>query len=210
MAEFRKQRRNANRHTQRGLTALDRAMRQSGYVAPMTAAADGEIIDGSARLEVEADVFDDTDPLVIDHDGTRPVIMRRTDIPNADDPRAVRIALESNRIGAIDLDFDPAVLAEIEAETPELIEGLWTDTELALAIAQVADDADIWEGMPEFAPPDIEANRITVHFGTANGRAELAELLGQPITEATQFLWFPPESQPPGRAIGVRVAEDEP
>lgn len=206
---FRGQRRNANKHTQRGIGMLQRAMETSGYVAPMTAAADGEIIDGSARLDVVADVFDGVDPLVIDHDGTRPIIMRRTDIPNADDPRAVRISLEANRIAAADLEWAPDVLAEMKADTPELLAGLWTDAELEAVTAQIADEADMWEGMPEFAPADLDENKITVHFGTATGRAELAALLGQPITEATRFLWFPPESQPPGRAIGVRVAEDE-
>lgn len=128
---FRGQRRNANKHTPRGIGMLQRAMETSGYVAPMTAAADGEIIDGSARLDVAADVFDGVDPLVIDHDGKRPVIMRRTDIPNADDPRAVRISLEANRVAAADLEWDSAILGELAADDPAMLAGLWTDAELA-------------------------------------------------------------------------------
>lgn len=118
MVDFRPQVTNANRHNQRGMGMLTRAMQQSGYVAPMTATADGEIIDGSARLEVAADVFDGVAPIVVDHDGTRPVIMRRTDIPDASDPRAVRIALESNRIAQVDLEWDADVLAAI-GEDPD-------------------------------------------------------------------------------------------
>lgn len=128
---FRPQRRNANKHTPRGIGMLQRAMETSGYVAPMTAAADGEIIDGSARLDVAADVFDGVEPLVIDHDGTRPIIMRRTDIPSADDPRAVRISLEANRIAAADLEWDAGVLGELAADDPAMLAGLWTDAELA-------------------------------------------------------------------------------
>lgn len=129
--KFRPARRNANRHSQRGLGMLTRAMQRGGYVAPMTATADGEIIDGSARLEVSEDVFDGVEPLVVDHDGTRPVIMRRTDIPNADDPRAVAIALEANRIAEADLVWDPEVLAEIAAEGEVDLSQLWSTTELA-------------------------------------------------------------------------------
>jgi len=153
---FRPQRRNANRHTQRGLGMLERAMRVDGYVAPMTAAADGEVIDGSARLEVAADVFDGVEPLVVDHDGTRPIIMRRTDIPSADDPRAVRIALAANRIAVVDLDFDPAILAEIEAEVPDALEGLWAEDELAALLA-VLPDGDEWGAAMASLPDEDRA-----------------------------------------------------
>ena len=74
--KFRPQTRNANKHTQRGMGALEAAMRKYGYVAPMTAAADGEILDGSARIETSANVFGD-DVIVVHHDGTKPVMSLR-------------------------------------------------------------------------------------------------------------------------------------
>lgn len=134
---FRPQRRNANRHTPRGIGALESAMNELGYVAPMTAAADGEIIDGSARLEVAEDVFGDTAPLVVEHDGSRPIVMVRTDIPNADDPRAVRIALAANRIAQLDLDFDMTMLAALAADQPEVMAGLWSADEIEQLIKDV-------------------------------------------------------------------------
>ncbi|HXQ22047.1 MAG TPA: hypothetical protein VN812_10280, partial [Candidatus Acidoferrales bacterium] len=67
LADFRPQRVNANTHTPRGLGMLDAAMAQDGYVAPMTAAADGEIIDGSARLELAAERFAGVAPIVVPH-----------------------------------------------------------------------------------------------------------------------------------------------
>lgn len=51
LSDFRPQENNANDHTQRGLKALSDAYSEVGYVAPMTAAANGEVLDGSARLE---------------------------------------------------------------------------------------------------------------------------------------------------------------
>lgn len=130
LAKFRPARKNANLHSQRGLGMLTRAMQRGGYVAPMTATADGEVIDGSARLEVAEEVFGGVEPLVIDHDGTRPIIMRRTDIPDADDPRAVEIALEANRIAQVDLVWDSEVLAEIAAEGAVDLPLLWSPDEL--------------------------------------------------------------------------------
>lgn len=120
LSRFRPQRRNANKHTQRGLGMLDKAMSEDGYVAPITVAADGETIDGSARLERAAERFAGVEPLVVKHDGTRPVVMVRTDIPSAEEPIAKRIALRANRIAEVDLSWDEALLEELRAELPEL------------------------------------------------------------------------------------------
>ena len=109
LGRFRPQTRNSNRHTQRGMGQLEASMRKYGYVTPMTAAADGEIIDGSARAETGATVFGD-DVLVVHHDGTKPVIMVRDDIPSADTPEARGISIAANRIAQVNLDFDPEVL----------------------------------------------------------------------------------------------------
>ena len=67
LSDFRPQKDNANAHTERGLKLLGNAYSEVGYVAPMTATADGEIIDGSARLEVAFDQFSD-DALIVKHD----------------------------------------------------------------------------------------------------------------------------------------------
>jgi hypothetical protein len=113
LADFRPQRRNANKHTVRGLALLDDAMSRDGYVAPMTVAADGEAIDGSARMERAAERFPGVEPLVVEHDGTRPIVMVRTDIPNAATPMARRIAVAANRIAEVDLEWDAALLKEM-------------------------------------------------------------------------------------------------
>ncbi len=97
---------NANKHNARGLNQLDKSMAEDGYTSPMTAAADGEMIAGSARLEMSAEKFQDVDPIILEHDGTRPIIAVRTDIPNAKTPMAKRISIRDNRIGEIDLEWD--------------------------------------------------------------------------------------------------------
>lgn len=143
LSEFRPQSANANKHTERGLRMLDDAMSEDGYVAPATATADGEVIDGSARLERAYDKFKD-EAIIIEHDGTKPIIAVRTDIPNANTKEAKRIAVRANRIAQVDLEWNPEVLAQL-TESKE-IEGLFTDKELAEILTQTGVEPGIEEG----------------------------------------------------------------
>jgi hypothetical protein len=129
ISDFRPQRVNANRHTARGLGALDNSIAEGGWLGAITTANDGEVFDGSARLETVYTRFgEEVEPIVIESDGTRPVILKRTDIPNADDPRAKKLALLANRVAEIDLDWDVELLAELNEEID--LSGLFTDDEL--------------------------------------------------------------------------------
>lgn len=129
LSDFVPQRKNANRHTARGMGLLEDSMSQDGYVAPMTATADGEVIDGSARLEKSALVFSDSDEaIIVEHDGRLPIVMKRTDIENAEDPRAKSIALRANRIAEVNLDFDPIILKELSRDLD--LSSLWNEEEM--------------------------------------------------------------------------------
>lgn len=129
LTDFRTQGENANTHTERGLKALGEAYGEVGYVAPMPAAANGEMLDGSARLEKALNQFPD-EALVISHDGSKPIVMVREDIKDADDPKAKRISYGANRIGELDLDWDLAlILADLDAGVD--LSGLFSDNELA-------------------------------------------------------------------------------
>lgn len=128
LSDFQPQEKNANTHTERGLQALGDAYSEVGYVAPMTAAANGDMLDGSARLEKAFDQFDD-EALVIHHDGSIPIVMIRDDVKDADDLKAKRISYAANRISEIDLNWDPAqFVADIDAGVN--FEGLFSDNEM--------------------------------------------------------------------------------
>jgi hypothetical protein len=128
LSDFRPQSRNANVHTERGLWMLDEAIAEGGWIGGITTAADGEVFDGSARLETAYTRFgEDVEPIVVDIDGTRPVIMRRVDIPTADDPKAKKLSVQANRIASVDLNWDTDVLAEFHDEVD--LSGLFTEKE---------------------------------------------------------------------------------
>jgi hypothetical protein len=59
LSDLKTQVQNANKHTPYGLRLLEKSLRQDGYIDGMTAAADGEIISGSARLEKAVEIFTD-------------------------------------------------------------------------------------------------------------------------------------------------------
>jgi hypothetical protein len=148
LEEFRPQRINANKHTQRGLGALEAAMRRHGFIAPITAAADGEIIDGSARIETAANVFDE-DVLVVEHDGTKPIIMVRTDIASADTKEARAIGYEANRIAQLNLVWDAEVLLG-DKELIQEMKHLFDDEELAVMLGGLLNP-------PEPTPGEVQA-----------------------------------------------------
>lgn len=109
--------------------ALQQSIQTDGWIGAMTTAADGEVIAGSARIETVAQVFGtDAEPIVIESDGTRPVVVVRKDIPNAADKRAQRLALADNRVHEIDLAWDVEVLAGMDAD---VLGELWTGDELS-------------------------------------------------------------------------------
>jgi len=131
---YRPQAANANQHTARGIGMLRDALREDGYVAPLTVAADGEALDGSARLEVLAGLHEMREALVVEHDGRRPIIMVRRDIPDAKVAAAQRIALRANRIAEVDLNWSAEVLGRLGDGLD--VTGLWTDREWAFLVGE--------------------------------------------------------------------------
>ena len=106
LSDFKPLDKNPNRHTPRGIGMLEKSIGKFGYVTPMTATADGTIIDGNARLEQVSTQLP-ADPIIIHHDGTRPIIAVRDDIPTADTKEARGIAIAANRTAEVDLEWSP-------------------------------------------------------------------------------------------------------
>ena len=128
LKDFTQQKSNANKHTQRGMGVLEKSMQSVGYTSPMIAAADGEIIDGSARHEVAATVFGaQVEPILVESDGTRPIVVVRTDVPDAKSELATKISLYANRTAELNLDWDLDILKSLG--DMKLLEGLWSEEE---------------------------------------------------------------------------------
>ena len=147
LSDFRTQERNLNKHRPRGMGQLSNIISKEGWQSAITVAANNETFSGSARLETAQELFgDESEPIVFDIDGTRPVILRRTDIPTADDPRAIRLGIADNRIS--ELNYDPDI--ELLQETAQIIDisDLYFDDELAKLAEQNQEVIDHQE--PDF------------------------------------------------------------
>ena len=162
ITDFQPQKKNANKHTSYGLRLLEKSVQQDGFIDAQTAAADGEIISGSARLELAAEKFADVEPIIVDSDGTRPVIIRRTDIPNAETARARRLSVAANKIAQVDFDPDFAILKEWAGED-EQIKKLFSDDEWREGTGEEAPQVD--------AEPQIDrAAELQERWRTASGQ----------------------------------------
>ena len=112
LSEYRPQERNANKHNERGLGMLEESIQGDGWIGAITVTANGETIAGSARLEKAAEIFGvEVEPIVVETDGKKPVVVVRKDIPSAEDIRAKRLAIADNRIAEVDLVWDEGVLS---------------------------------------------------------------------------------------------------
>ena len=186
--KVRPQVKNANRHTQRGMQALERSLEQDGWIGAITVAADGETFDGSARVEKTAENGMLDDAIVVRSDGTKPVIVIREDIPSASDPRAVRLGIAANRVASLNLEWEPDVLAAIAREFD--VSALFTADELRevarpalpeagaggvddLGDDDFADDIDdLLAPFPWFGGKARVAGRVWARFGQVDNYVE--------------------------------------
>ena len=147
LSDFQTQKRNLNKHRPRAMGMLDNIISKEGWIGAITVANDGETFAGSARLETAQERFgDESEPIVFDIDGTRPVILRRIDIPTANDPRAIRLGIADNRINEVNYDLD----IELLQKTSQIIDisDLYFDDELAKLAEQKQEIIDHQE--PDF------------------------------------------------------------
>lgn len=199
MSHFRPQKRNINKHTEKGLRELGNSIQRDGWIGAITTAADGETFDGSARLETLANVMPDVTPIVVETDGHTPVIIKRIDIPNVNDPRAKRLAVDANVIHRLDFDPDVEILAGLAFEDAAIAELLKQDGQIAVLLVQgneVIDPLAEWQGMPDLAQKDVSAFKsIVVHFLSMSDVESFAKLIEQTVTEQTKSVWYPKRTQ---------------
>lgn len=206
-SEFRPQKTNANIHTPRGMGMLGESLNDNGYVTPMTAAVNGEIIDGSARMEVAPERLGE-EIIVIKHDGKRAIVAVRTDIPDAESELAKRISVAANRVGEVNLEWDRTILESLNMDLSKMFMP-WELEKLALSEGAL-NASEAWKGMPEFSQEDQMAwKMVKVNFRNAEDLQRFAELINQNMTVDTRSIWFPEQEQD-RTATTIEFKADEP
>lgn len=174
--EIRPQSKNANKHTERGLGMLEKSIQRDGWIGAITVAADGETFDGSARVEVGVSAgFEDA--IVVESDGTKPIIVKRQDIPNAGDPRAKRLGIAANRVAQADLEWDAGILAELSQEI---------------------DLSDLWNPQPEGGSWIVWDKRTEDTAGFFGNHFELCWSRVHHRREMKRFFWCANAAHDPG------------
>jgi hypothetical protein len=136
----------------------------------------------------------EVEPIVVESDGSRPVIVVRTDIPNADDPRAKRLSVAANQIAKTDYNPDGELLKEWANEDKN-IRAMFADWEWGGITGEKPDNIDyqtLWQGMPEFEQNNEAKIQLIVSFANEMDRKEFLERIGvSSYTEKTKSIWYP-------------------
>jgi hypothetical protein len=138
---------NANKGTERGDALLGESLRELGLGRSLLADKAGRIIAGNKTLQKAAEAGVQR-VLMVPTDGNTLVVVQRTDLDLTTDARARKLATMDNRVGELNLDWDPEVLRRQAAEygisleeigmTPEELQAMERLTRAEEAAAQAA------------------------------------------------------------------------
>lgn len=159
LSEFRPDPRNANEGTERGRGMLETSVRRNRLGRSVLADKHGVLIAGNKTHEVAIDVGVE-DAIVVPTDGTKLIVVQRTDLDLQRDPAAAELALADNRVAEVGLSWDASVIDQLKGSGVSL-DALWSDAELAEMFGGPAD------GTPGKTDPDAvpEPRRTSIVAG---------------------------------------------
>ena len=173
---------NANRGTDRGREALRRSLRTYGAGRSIVIDTRGRILGGHKTVEQAKHLG--LPITVVPTTGETLVVVQRVDLDARTDPRAQELALADNRVAELDLDWDPAVLRQLE-QAGVALEAFWTPEEFARLLAPEGPEAQPDEDTV-LAPPTtttirrgdvFDLGRHRLACGDATSATDVARLL---------------------------------
>jgi len=111
---------NYNKHTQYGMSLLEKSMRKDGFVEAGLISEDNVICSGNARQETAVNIGME-DVQIIDIDGTKPIYLRKKGLKSGT-KEFKELALQLNAVGKANVVFDAEL---IEAELGEAVCEEW-------------------------------------------------------------------------------------
>ena len=213
---------NANRGTDRGRDLLRRSLKDYGAGRSIVVDAHGRILGGNKTVEQAKQLG--LPITVVPTDGEQLVVVQRIDLDARTDPRAQALAVADNRVGELDLDWDPAMLQQLK-KAGVALDGFWSPEEFA----QLVGSTELGEHPDEnavLAPPtetDIRRGDVfqlgqhRLACGDATAAEDVERLLdgAQPILMAVDPPYgvnydpgFRHEAYPRQRTAVGRVAND--
>lgn len=181
---------NPNQHPKEQVKLLTKIIKEQGWRAPITVSVlSGFIVRGHARLEAALALKVKKVPV---------------DFQNYDNPAQEWADLiADNKIAEL-ATWDEGKLSKMlnEIKTASVDLGFpdfdieltgFTGSDLNNALNLEPDDPNSeWSGMPEFKQGNHSPYKsIAIHFKNPKDLAIFAELIKQPITEKTRYIWYP-------------------
>lgn len=113
ITDFKQDENNFNRHTIQGMDLLKNSIERVGVIESITVSADDKIISGNARHNKIGEVLgNDAEPIIIETDGTKPIILKRTDIQSGT-KEFHEAAILANTTAKKNIDLDYELIQEI-------------------------------------------------------------------------------------------------
>ena len=106
---------NANKGTPEGRVMLGESIKDLGAGRSILVDSNGVVIAGNKTLEAATKAGIE-DALVVETDGTRLVVVKRTDLDLTKDKKAKLMAIADNRVAELDLNWDTEVLENLSTE----------------------------------------------------------------------------------------------
>lgn len=169
---------NFNKHTSSGMELLGKSIDKVGVIESFTISADDKIITGNARQEKMLEKFGDVEPILIETDGQRPIVIKRTDI-KSDTKEFYEAALLANTVSKNNINFDDSMIEEVavaefdidveelgyqnyEEEDEEELEHKKTVEDLSnmIAVALTDDEQEVWNKIKENLNKKKDKNAI--------------------------------------------------
>jgi DNA modification methylase len=126
LADLRPDPRNANRGTRRGRDLLTSSLRTYGAGRSVLADRAGLVIAGNKVVEHAKALG--LPIQVVQTVGESLVVVQRTDLDLATDPRAQALAIADNRVAELDLEWAPSILEQLRVDGVD-VAAWWTDAE---------------------------------------------------------------------------------
>lgn len=129
IAELVQDKRNGNKGTRRGSDAVAASLKSFGAGRSILIDRNGVIIAGNTTARNAAKAGIEDDAIVVQTDGSKLVIVQRTDLDLTTDPKAKQLAVADNRTSELGLAWDPAILSEFSGQMD--LKPFFTDDELS-------------------------------------------------------------------------------
>jgi sporulation protein YlmC with PRC-barrel domain len=107
--------RNANDGTERGSALLESSLRDLGAGRSIVVDREGRVIAGNKTLQAAVDAGV-TEIEVVQSDGHKLVVVQRIDLDLKKHARAKKLAVSDNRIGELNLTWNPGVIDDLSKE----------------------------------------------------------------------------------------------